>query len=159
MEDVYLLFGSNEGDKVKHIERAVSMVQHKAGQIKRISSLYETEPWGLKEQQSFINQAAQIDCNLAPAILLQLLKSIEHEMGRREGTKWGPRIVDIDILFYGNQIIDTPQLVIPHPFLQDRRFTLEPLNEIAPDLIHPVFHKTIRQLFAECTDTSNVVVV
>jgi 2-amino-4-hydroxy-6-hydroxymethyldihydropteridine diphosphokinase len=156
MEDVYLLFGSNKGHRQQNIENALAQVGVKAGGVILASSLYETEPWGLKEQQNFVNRAALIRTDLEPADLLAQLKSIEHDMGRVENQKWGPRIIDIDILFYGNKIIDTPDLKIPHPFIQERRFTLIPLFEIAPHLVHPVSKQTVAEMLQACADNSEV---
>ena len=157
MANVYLLLGSNEGEREENIQNACRLIELRCGSIIKRSALYETEAWGLKEQHSFLNQAVQITTTLTPVALLTLLKTIEKEMGRVETVKWGPRIIDIDILLYGNEIIELPELSIPHPFMQDRRFTLVPLNELAPLLVHPVLKKSIVKLLKACTDESKVV--
>jgi 2-amino-4-hydroxy-6-hydroxymethyldihydropteridine diphosphokinase len=156
MEEVYLLLGSNEGNRNHHLEQARELIAMRCGEIQASSSLYETEAWGLKEQSPFLNQALIIS-TLKPAIeLLRILKAIEKEAGRIETTKWGPRVIDIDILFYGKQIVDLPDLKIPHPYLQQRRFTLVPLNEIAADFIHPFLNKQVKMLLEECPDKGEV---
>lgn len=156
MIDVYLLLGSNENDRLKSIESACKLIELRCGNIVKLSAFYETEAWGLKEQNAFINQAVMIKTSLASVELLVQLKAIEKEIGRKETVKWGPRVIDIDILFYGNEIVESKDLKIPHPFLHDRRFTLEPLDEIEPQFVHPVLQKTVRVLLKECSDTSLV---
>ena len=156
MTDVYLLLGSNEGKPEENLHKAKLLVGQKAGEIVKQSSLYQTEAWGVKEQQAFLNQAILIETNLSPSILLITLKDIEKELGRVETSKWGPRIIDIDILFYGNQTVDLPDLKIPHPYMQERRFTLVPMVEIAPGFLHPVLGKTMEGLLRDCGDNSEV---
>ena len=157
MTEVYLLLGSNEGIPVENLRKAKILIAERAGKIANQSSLYETEAWGVKEQQSFLNQAILIHTSLSPTELLVTLKSIEKETGRVETIKWGPRVIDLDILFFGNETVDLPELKIPHPFIQDRRFTLVPMAEIAPNFVHPVLGKTMRTLLQNCTDNSVVI--
>ena len=156
MITVYLLLGSNEGLPEKNLENARKAISKLCGEIIKESAIYETAAWGLKEQANFLNQAVAITTTATPESLLMELKTIERELGRVETQKWGPRVIDIDILFYGNQIIDSVDLKIPHPFIQERRFTLIPLNDLDPDLIHPVLGKSIKTLLQECKDTSDV---
>lgn len=157
MENVYLLLGSNLGDSIKNLESACNLIGQSCGKITARSSLYRTGAWGLKEQPDFLNQAINISTPVQPIPLLALLKNIEKQLGREETVQWGPRIIDIDILFYGETILDTPQLQIPHPAITERRFTLEPMNEIAPAFIHPVLQTSIAQLLANCKDQSPVI--
>ena len=148
----YLLIGGNQGDRLARLATARNFITAAGGQILLSSALYETAPWGRTEQPDFINRALQVATDKdAPAWLLTLL-DIEEKMGRRREEKYGPRIIDIDILFFNNSIVHEPGLTIPHPEIQNRRFALTPLEEIAPYLIHPVLGKTIRELLAECTD-------
>ena len=156
MTEVYLLLGSNEGKPGENLATARLLIAERAGTLVKLSSVYETEAWGVKEQQSFLNQAIQIQTHLSPSNLLITLKSIEKEMGRKETTKWGPRVIDLDILFYANQTVDLPDLKIPHPYIQERRFTLVPMAEIAPNFVHPVFEKTMIELLSICADNSEV---
>jgi 2-amino-4-hydroxy-6-hydroxymethyldihydropteridine diphosphokinase len=156
MEEVYLLLGSNEGNRNHHLEQARQLIATRCGEIQAASSLYETEAWGLKEQSPFLNQALIIRTSKSPGELLKILKAIEKEVGRIETTKWGPRVIDIDILFYGKEIVDLPDLKIPHAYLQQRRFTLVPLNEIAADFMHPFLNKPVKTLLDECPDKGKV---
>lgn len=156
MHLAYLLIGSNLGDKTTYLKNAGSYIQQQCGQIVKQSSFYETEPWGFTEQPSFLNQALCIQTELAPAQLMHTLLQIESKMGRTRELKMGPRIIDLDILQIDQQILDTPLLQLPHPAMHLRRFALIPLEEIAPQLMHPQFNKTITQLLAECTDQTDV---
>ena len=156
MTDVYLLLGSNENNRLQNLVSARSLIELQGGKILKQSALYETEAWGLKEQNSFFNQALLIETSFSPHQLLVILKTIEKEIGRVETVNWGPRVIDIDILFYGNEIVEQEDLKIPHPYLHERKFTLAPLNEIAPEFVHPVFQKTIKLLLHECSDASAV---
>ena len=156
MTNVYLLLGSNEGKPEDNLSAARMLIEERCGTIVKSSSLYETEAWGLKEQNNFLNQAILTTTALKPTDLLILLKTIEKELGRVQTTKWGPRVIDIDILFYGNDTTDLPDLKIPHPYIQDRRFTLAPMNEIAPDYVHPVIGRTMKELLLLSKDNSEV---
>jgi 2-amino-4-hydroxy-6-hydroxymethyldihydropteridine diphosphokinase len=156
MAEVYLLLGSNEGKPLQNLEKALLLLAARCGPIIKQSSVYQTEAWGIKDQPAFLNQAILIRTALTPLDLLSALKHIETETGRIETTKWGPRVIDIDILFYDNEVIDLPQLKIPHPYIQQRRFTLVPMQQIAPDFLHPVLHKTMAELLKDCEDTSEV---
>jgi 2-amino-4-hydroxy-6-hydroxymethyldihydropteridine diphosphokinase len=156
MNEVYLLLGSNEGKPEGNLLRARALIAEKCGAIGLQSSIYETEAWGVKEQAPFLNQALSIKTDFNPSNLLLSLKSIEKQLGRVETSKWGPRVIDIDILFYGQEKVNLPDLKIPHPYIQERRFTLVPMAEIAPQLRHPVLGKTMTELLRECADNSEV---
>jgi 2-amino-4-hydroxy-6-hydroxymethyldihydropteridine diphosphokinase len=152
----YLLIGGNQGDRPARLAAARNFITAAGGNILLASSIYETAAWGKTDQPDFLNQALKVSTvQDAPAWLLTLL-SIEEKMGRRRDERYGPRIIDIDILFFNNSIVRQPQLIIPHPEMQNRRFALTPLEEIAPFFIHPVLQKTIRELLAECTDPLTV---
>jgi len=145
MSTIFLSLGANVGDRASNLEKARSLIDEKFG-ILKASLVYETEPWGGVMQGPFLNQVVQIYTSLSPRELLKTIKDFESEIGRKKTVKWGPRVIDIDILFYGDLVIDEPDLVIPHKFLHERRFVLEPLNEIAPDFMHPVLGKKISEI-------------
>jgi len=153
---VYLLLGSNLGDRVQVLQSAVEMIQNEIGNIIQASSIYETAPWGVLDQPSFLNQVLAVSTALEPEEILRLVLGMEHELGRVRYERWGARVIDIDILFFQNLIADTARLTIPHPRLHERRFTLVPLAEIAPDFIHPVLQTTVAMLLETCQDNSNV---
>jgi len=152
---VYLLLGSNLGNRVENLLRARTSIQDFSSII-TASSLYQTQAWGNTQQSDFLNQIIEISYKKSPQQLLVDVLSLEHKMGRLRGEKWGPRTIDIDILFYGHQIVTDKNLTIPHPEVANRKFTLLPLVEIAPDLIHPASGKTSKQLLEACADHSSV---
>ena len=149
--------GSNLGDRKSHLDRALEQLPQAGVEVKRLSSVYETEPVGLRAQPWFLNLVVEGETELFPLQLLRRLQSIEIAMGRRRSAaSGGPRTIDIDILFYGNFVIESDELIVPHPRLPERRFVLEPLMEIAPGLRHPVRHLTVRELRAATPDRSAV---
>jgi len=151
---VYLGLGSNVGNRQENLERALGFLSERLRVVK-VSSIYDTEPLGNVNQPRFLNLVCQVYTTLVPTALLALAKGIESKLGRT-GKSNAPRPIDIDILFYGDQVMKTPELVIPHPRLAERAFVLVPLAEIAPDLIHPVSGKTIRELLNGVTEKQGV---
>ncbi|MGD0885037.1 MAG: 2-amino-4-hydroxy-6-hydroxymethyldihydropteridine diphosphokinase [Thermodesulfovibrionales bacterium] len=145
----YIGIGSNLGNREKNILRAVAVLSEAGIVIKERSSLHETEPWGIKDQPKFLNMVLEGETDKEPAQLLEMLKKIERAIGREDTYRWGPRIIDLDILFYDDLVINEPSLQIPHPHLHERAFVLKPLSEIAPEKIHPVFKKSVRELLSE----------
>ncbi len=160
MEIVHLLFGGNRGDREGVQEEAVDRVGAKCGRIVARSSLYETEPWGFSDSVPFLNQVVAITSSLSPFAVLDTLKDIEEAMGRVRSDSSAPRfesrLLDIDILLFGERMMDEEGLVIPHPRLHLRRFTLVPLCEVAPERVHPRFGKTVAELLAACPDPLRV---
>ncbi len=148
MEEVHLSLGSNMGNRKSNLRRALIMLSREVN-LKKVSSIYETEPVGYSEQPLFLNMACHIATNLDPNELLQLIKKIERDMGRISGFPNSPRPIDIDILFYSDMIVKTVDLVIPHPRLHERGFVLTPLLELAPQLLHPTLKKSVIELAAE----------
>lgn len=146
LQIVYLLLGSNLGNRKEILDNAVKLLTQKVGVIISQSKDYETAPWGVIDQPDFLNLAVSIHTNLKPLEILEIIQSIENQLGRVRKEKWGARLIDIDILFYGNEIIDEPTLKIPHPLLQERDFVLNPLVEIAPNFVHPMLRKTVLEL-------------
>src|SRR5579872_2952289 len=143
MNEAYLALGGNEGDRVAWLQKALALLAVKCGDIIKRSAVYETAAWGLGAQPDFLNMAVLINTDKTPVELLGEIHIIETTLGRQRSIKWGPRTLDIDILLYNHEIIDTPELKIPHPFLHMRRFTLVPLAEIAPQYLHPQLNKTV----------------
>ena len=144
----YIAFGANLGDRRANIERAVELLGATPGvRVTKVSSFLENPAvGGPADSPAFLNAVAEIETSLPPRELLERLLAIEHQLGRQRREKWGPRIIDLDVLLYGQEIIDEPDLRIPHPLMHERRFVLDPMKEIAPDAIHPVFKKRIADL-------------
>lgn len=155
---VLLLLGGNQGDRVYLLRQAREQLAQYAGKIVRQSALYESEPWGFTSPGRFINQVVEVETALSPLQLLSVTQQIEKNLGREKppGVRYASRTMDIDILFFGREILRLPELIIPHPRLHERRFTLLPLCEIIPDMEHPVLKKTVRTLLQECADAGEV---
>jgi len=150
--------GSNLGNREQHLGRAIELLQN-SEEIRALSSIYETEPWGFKEQPLFLNQCIHLTTDKNPIELLELINTIELEIGRTPTEQWKERVIDIDVLFYNNIFLETDEIKIPHPHLENRRFVLEPLIEIAPDIKHPMLNKTVQEMLVTCTDTSEVNII
>jgi len=153
MVDVFLLLGTNLGDRQLHLQQAIEHIQDEIAPVTVASAVYETQSWGKTDEPDYLNQVIQLETSLPARQLLQKILVIELQMGRTREVKWGSRIIDIDILFYGDKVIDEPGLVVPHPQLHNRRFTLEPLAELAPEMLHPLLNKNILTLKTELKDS------
>jgi 2-amino-4-hydroxy-6-hydroxymethyldihydropteridine diphosphokinase len=153
---VYLSLGSNIGDRERNLRAAIDELPHAGVAVKKVSSFYETEPVDLREQPWFLNCAAEVETHFDPIMLLRALREIETKMGSKKLVAKGPRLIDMDILLYGSETIDTQELQVPHPRMHLRRFVLVPLAEIAPGLVHPILKKSAKQLLAQTPDRSVV---
>ena len=149
----YIGLGTNMGDKTLQLDTALEKIKDRGIRILQTSTRIETEPWGGVEQEAFLNQVAEIETWMTPQDLLETLLAIEQEMGRVREVKWGPRVIDLDLLYMGNMTLYSPDLILPHPYVAERAFVLESLNEIAPHFVDPVQRKQIRQLWEAVKET------
>jgi 2-amino-4-hydroxy-6-hydroxymethyldihydropteridine diphosphokinase len=156
MPKLYLLLGGNLGDRIGYLSQARELIASRIGPITQESGLYETAAWGKKDQPAFLNQVLELQTTLTPEQVLQGINQLEHELGRVRQEHWGARVIDIDILFYDDLVLQTQRLTIPHPQLHLRRFTLLPLAEIAPNLLHPVLGIGVHELLKNCPDPLEV---
>jgi len=149
----YLILGSNLGDKASYINDACQLLSANDLEIVKSSALYETDAWGQEDQDSFLNQALEIETSLSPLSLLERCQKIEFKLGRERNEKWGPRTIDIDIAYYEQLVISVKELNIPQKRIEDRKFALAPLCELNPNYLHPILLKTNRELLAACSDS------
>ena len=156
MNITFLQTGTNLGDRLINLEEANNKIEERVGKIIAISSIYETEAWGVTDQPLFLNQVLQIETTLSAQEVLETILAIELEMGRIRIERWAERLIDIDVLFYNNEIIKDENLIVPHPRIQERNFVLKPLIEIVPNLVHPIFNKTMIELLEMSTDKLRV---
>lgn len=152
MNSAYLIIGGNMGQREGQLAYAAKLIEERCGSIIDRSSIFETAAWGKIDQENFLNQALVLETSLSARDLLNEILYIENLMGRDRGEKYGPRIIDIDIIFFNHLKIKENGLVIPHPEMARRRFVLEPLNEVIPAYIHPVYYKTVNELLLQCED-------
>ena len=147
-DQVFIALGSNLGDRSANLQAALRQIQPEVVPVE-CSPVYETPPWGYETQPSFLNQVIRAETELGPQALLAHLKKVETDLGRTETFRYGPRLIDLDILFYDDLVLELPPLVIPHPRLHERAFVLVPLMDVAPDLIHPIFQRRVSDLLTE----------
>ena len=152
---VYIALGTNLGDRLANLQEATQSLPPEVCVLAQ-SHVYETPPWGYEDQPAFLNRVVKAETGLGPEALLAYLKRLEVQLGREQNFRWGPRLIDLDILFYDDLVLDSPPLVIPHPRTHERAFVLVPLADVAPDLIHPIFHKAVRNLLAD-VETQGIV--
>lgn len=156
MNGIYLIIGGNMGEREQYLADCRVHISNMIGNIERMSAVYESESWGNTEQNAFLNQVLFVKTAQNAREVLQSCLTIEMKMGRIRDAKWGSRIIDIDILFFNDEVIHENHLTIPHPHLQERRFVLVPLHELSPDLKHPVSGKTVQELLEMCNDPLKV---
>ncbi|APH15344.1 2-amino-4-hydroxy-6-hydroxymethyldihydropteridine diphosphokinase [Clostridium sporogenes] len=147
MHTAYVAFGSNIGEKENYIKRALEKIEEREIKIIKVSPIYETEPYGVLDQDSFLNGVVKIETNLTPENLIEVLLDIERQLDRVRERRWGPRTIDLDIIFYDDLIINEKDLVIPHKDMENREFVLKPLCDIDENFIHPVLKKSVRELY------------
>jgi 2-amino-4-hydroxy-6-hydroxymethyldihydropteridine diphosphokinase len=157
MNKVFLLIGGNMGDRLQNLHQAITLLSEAVGPVIQQSAVYETAAWGKTDQPAFLNQALLLKTRLSAQELIIAALLVEEQMGRHRMEKFGPRVIDIDIMFYNEDVIDEAHLTIPHPQMQNRRFALVPLNELAPLYVHPVLNKTVEELLLECKDELPVI--
>ncbi|MEC7863590.1 MAG: 2-amino-4-hydroxy-6-hydroxymethyldihydropteridine diphosphokinase [Bacteroidota bacterium] len=157
MNTVYLQLGSNLGEREQLLSDAVQEISEHIGKVNIRSQIYESRPWRVDGQDSYLNQILKVKTLLSAKDILVSVLKIENNLGRVRIEKWGERLIDIDIIFFNNEIIETPDLCIPHKHMHERNFVLTPLNEIVPDLIHPKYNKTVSELLKESKDMEKVV--
>lgn len=153
MNDVYLLLGSNLGNRQLFLQKAIQYIENEIAPVVKTSSVYETQSWGKADAPDYLNQVVLVQTNISPQTILKKILDIEISLGRKREEKWGSRTIDIDILFYGHNSINEPGLQVPHPELHKRRFTLEPLSEIAPHFVHTNYKKSILEMKNELQDS------
>ena len=158
MNGIYLLLGSNLGDRLETLKTASKLLQKRQIKILNESSIYETAPWGIDEQPWFLNVVLQIECPLQEDELLKACLNIEKEMGRVRDQKWGARLIDIDILYYNDTILDIKGLQLPHPEIANRKFTLAPMSELAPNQLHPISKLSQIEMLSKCLDELDYVI-
>ena len=156
MNIIYIQIGSNIGDRKSNIQKSMLQIETKLGKICRSSKIYESSPWGYTKQKDFLNSVIKVESDFNPFETLEILQKIENDLGRVRKKKWDERIIDLDILLFNDQIINTVNLTIPHQYIQERNFVLVPLNEIAPSYKHPKYKKSISCLLNECKDLEKV---
>ena len=156
MNGIYLVIGGNLGDRLALIKECKQQIEAQIGEIKTVSSIYESESWGETNNPNYLNQVLFVKSKFTAKEVLSNALAIEKELGRTRDKKWESRLIDIDILFFNDEIINEPHLKVPHPHLQNRRFVLMPLHEIAPNFIHPILKKSIAILLNECKDNLSV---
>ncbi len=156
MAIIFLGLGSNMEGRYQYLQSAIQFLSQDIGFIQKVSPIYETAAWGKTDQAVFLNQVIAIESVYTPIQILSLTQAHEKSQGRVKKEKWGPRTIDIDLLFYGNRLIEQAKLSIPHPHIADRRFVLKPLSDIAPDFIHPISNVSIQKLLQVCKDKTEV---
>ncbi len=153
-EELVLLLGSNMGDRMGVLSKAKDLLEEHFGKAVRASSIFDTEPWGKTDQDNFLNQALVFHVDLRPMRVLDTILDIESKLGRVRKEKWGPRLIDIDVIFFGDLIFEGDHLRIPHPHIPERSFVLEPLNEIIPGFVHPILNKSVSELLYDLVGAS-----
>ena len=156
IENIFLGLGSNQGDRELNLKRSIKLLNSRVGKVLKFSRVYESEPWGEKKQNHFLNQVIEIETNIDPYDLLNICKNIENDMGRKPEIRWGKRIIDIDILYYQSKIINNLNLSIPHKLMHERKFVMIPLNDLNENHLHPILKISNKEILNKCIDSSKV---
>ena len=156
IDNIFLGLGSNQGDRELNLKNSINLLNSRVGKVLNTSGIYESEPWGVKNQNYFLNQVIEIETHFDPNDLLNICKNIEYDMGRKPEIRWGKRVIDIDILYYQSKVINQENLKIPHKLMQDRKFVMIPLNDLNENHLHPILKITNKEILNKCIDSCNV---
>ncbi|MEC8679315.1 MAG: 2-amino-4-hydroxy-6-hydroxymethyldihydropteridine diphosphokinase [Bacteroidota bacterium] len=156
IENIFLGLGSNQGDRELNLKNSIKLLNSRVGKVLNTSAIYESEPWGVKNQNYFLNQVVEIETHIDPNDLLNICKNIEYYMGRKPEIRWGKRVIDIDILYYQSKIINQEKLIIPHKLMHERNFVMIPLNDLNENHLHPILKITNKEILNKCIDSCNV---
>ena len=153
IENIFLGLGSNQGDRELNLKNSIKLLNSRVGKVLNTSGIYESEPWGVKNQNYFLNQVIEIETHIDPNDLLNICKNIEYDMGRKPEIRWGKRVIDIDILYYQSKIINQEKLIIPHKLMHERNFVMIPLNDLNENHLHPILKITNKEILNKCIDS------
>ena len=156
IENIFLGLGSNQGERELNLKNSIKLLNSRAGKVLNTSGIYESEPWGVKDQSYFLNQVIEIETLIDPIDLLNICKNIEYDMGRKPGIRWGKRVIDIDILYYNSKVINQKELIIPHKLMHERKFVMIPLNDLNENHLHPILKITNKEILNKCIDSCKV---
>ena len=156
IENIFLGLGSNQGERELNLKNSIKLLNSRAGKVLNTSGIYESEPWGVKDQSHFLNQVIEIETLIDPIDLLNICKNIEHDMGRKPGIRWGKRVIDIDILYYNSKVINQKELIIPHKLMHERNFVMIPLNDLNENHLHPILNITNKEILNNCIDSCKI---
>lgn len=156
IENIFLGLGSNQGDRELNLKNSIKLLNSRVGKVLNTSGIYESEPWGFKNQNYFLNQAIEIETHIDPNDLLNICKNIEYDMGRKPERRWGKRVIDIDILYYQSKVMNEEKLIIPHKLMHERKFVMIPLNDLNENHLHPILKITNKEILNKCIDSCKV---
>ena len=156
IKNIFLGLGSNQGDRELNLKNSIKLLNSRVGKVLKSSEVYESEPWGVKNQNYFLNQVIEIKTDFDPNDLLNICKNIEHDMGRKQEIRWGKRVIDIDILYYQSKVINQKNLIIPHKLMHERNFVMIPLNDISENHMHPILKISNKEILSNCMDSCKV---
>ena len=156
IENIFLGLGSNQGERELNLKNSIKLLNSRAGKVLNTSGIYESEPWGVKDQSYFLNQVIEIETLIDPIDLLNICKNIEYDMGRKPGIRWGKRVIDIDILYYNSKVINQKELIIPHKLMHERNFVMIPLNDLNENHLHPILKISNKEILNMCIDSCKV---